>query len=173
METSKSPNERPRVFRLVRRPRRSAIGRGLERFSRAITDWVGTSWAFAVAFGVVVVWAVTGPLFGFSDTWQLVINTGTTIVTFLMVFLIQRAQNKDARAIHIKLNEIVAALQGASNRLINVEDLTEDEVRLLHRHYARLVALARESGDFMQSHSVEEAAMRHAQKQRREDKRVS
>ena len=174
VELSKTrTNGRPRLFRLTRRPRRSAIGRGLERFSRAITDWVGTSWAFAVALGVVVVWALTGPLFGFSDTWQLVINTGTTIVTFLMVFLIQRAQNKDARAIHLKLNEIVAALQGASNRLINVEDLTEEEVRLLHRHYARLVALARESGEFTKSHSVEEAAMRHALKQRREDKRVS
>ena len=173
MESSKSRNGPPRLFRLTRRPRRSVIGRGLERFSRAITDWVGTSWAFAVALAVVVAWGVTGPLFGFSDTWQLVINTGTTIVTFLMVFLIQRAQNKDARAIHLKLNELVAAMQGASNRIINVEDLTEEEVRLLHRHYSRLVALARESGDVMQSHSVEEAATRHAQKQRREDKRVS
>src|SRR5205823_12593999 len=87
--------------------------------------------------------------------------TGTTIVTFLMVFLIQRAQNNDARAIHLKLNEIVAALHGASNRLINVEDLTEDEVRLLHRHYSQLVALARETGELTQSHSVEEAAARH------------
>jgi low affinity Fe/Cu permease len=82
------------------------------------------------------------PLFGFSDTWQLVINTGTTVVTFLMVFLIQRSQNKDSQAIHLKLNELVAAVEGASNRLINVEDLTEEEVRTLHRHYARIEAVA-------------------------------
>jgi low affinity Fe/Cu permease len=147
--------------------RRNALGLALERVSRAVTEWVGTSWAFAAALAVIVVWAVTGPLFGFSDTWQLVVNTGTTIVTFLMVFLIQRAQNQDARAVHLKLNEIVAALQGASNRLVNVEDLTEDEVRLLHRHYARLVALAREEGSLTKSHSVEEAASRHALKARR------
>ncbi len=163
-----------RVRGLVRAPRRTTIGRTLERFSRAITDWVGTSWAFGCALVVIVVWALTGPLFGFSDTWQLVINTGTTIVTFLMVFLIQRAQNNDARAIHLKLNEIVAAVHGASNRLINVEDLTEDEVRLLHRHYERLVALARESGDLTRSHSVEDAAARHALKlQRPEDEPAS
>src|SRR5713101_5079999 len=112
----------------------------LERFARRVTEWAGGSWAFGGAVGVIVVWALTGPMFAFSDTWQLVINTGTTIVTFLMVFLIQRSQNKDSLAIHLKLNEIVAVLQGASNRLINVEDLTEDEVGLLHRHYERLVA---------------------------------
>ena len=134
----------------------------------------GSSSGFGVALAVIVVWGVTGPIFGFSDTWQLVINTGTTIVTFLMVFLIQRAQNNDARAIHLKLNEIVAAVQGASNRLINVEDFTEDEVRLLHRYYAHLVTLARESGELTNSHSVEEAAARHALKvQRRGDKRAS
>jgi low affinity Fe/Cu permease len=153
---------RPKLMRLGGVPKRPAIGRGLERFSRALTDWVGTSWAFGVAFLVVLVWACTGPLFHFSDTWQLVINTGTTIVTFLMVFLIQRAQNNDARAIHLKLNEIIAAVQGASNRIINVEDLTEDEVRTLHRRYARLVALARETGELTESHSVEEATARHA-----------
>jgi low affinity Fe/Cu permease len=165
----------PRVRLRFPVPRRqTAIGRVLERFSLAITDWVGTSWAFAIALAVVIAWALTGPLFRFSDTWQLVINTGTTIVTFLMVFLIQRAQNKDARAIHLKLNEIVAAVRGASNRLINVEDLTEDEVRLLHRYYAHLVRLARESGELTNSHSIEEAAARHALKlERREDKRAS
>src|SRR5437870_9805417 len=136
----------------------------MERFSLAATKATGRSAAFILAVTIIVVWAITGPLFAFSDTWQLVINTGTTIVTFLMVFLIQRAQNKDARAIHLKLNEIVAALQGASNRLVNVEDLTEDEVRLLHRHYARLVALARGTGTLRESHSVEEAAARHALK---------
>jgi len=160
---TKRPKRLPRLS-FPRPRRRPLIGRTLERFSRAITDWVGTSWAFGVALLVVAVWAATGPLFGFSDTWQLVINTGTTIVTFLMVFLIQRAQNNDARAIHLKLNEVVAALHGASNRLINVEDLTEDEVRLLHRYYAHLVTLARDTGELTKSHSVEEAAARHALK---------
>ena len=154
----------PRFSMELENPRRTGLGIALERFSRAVTEWAGTSWAFAVALAVIVAWAATGPIFGFSDTWQLVINTGTTIVTFLMVFLIQRAQNKDARAIHLKLNEIVAAVEGASNRLVNVEDLTEDEVSLLHRHYERLVALARDTGALTESHSVEEAAARHALK---------
>ena len=154
----------PRFSMELETPRRRGLGIALERFSRAVTEWAGTSWAFAVALAVIVAWAATGPIFGFSDTWQLVINTGTTIDTFLMVFLIQRAQNKDARAIHLKLNEIVAAVEGASNRLVNVEDLTEDEVSLLHRHYERLVALARDTGALTESHSVEEAAARHALK---------
>ena len=94
------------------------------------------------------------------------INTGTTIVTFLMVFLIQRSQNKDALAVHLKLNEIVAAFEGASNRLINCEDLSEDEVRTLHRHYARLVAMARDDATLGQSHSIEEAEVRHRRKRR-------
>ena len=104
-----------------------------------MTDWSGSSSAFALAVAVIIIWAASGPYFHYSDTWQLVVNTGTTIVTFLMVFLIQRSQNKDARAVHLKLNELVAALQGASNRLINVEDLTEAEVQALHQRYERLV----------------------------------
>jgi low affinity Fe/Cu permease len=136
----------------------------LERFSTAVTRWTGGTSAFIAALAVIVVWAVTGPLFGFSDTWQLVINTGTTIVTFLMVFLIQRAQNKDSRAIHLKLNELVAAVQGASNRLIDAEDLTEDELELLHRFYAELVTLSKKDRNLDQSHSVEEARGRHSAK---------
>ena len=143
------------------------LGQTLERFARAVTEWTGGSWAFGVAAGVIVVWSLTGPIFHFSDTWQLVINTGTTIVTFLMVFLIQRAQNKDALAIHLKLNEIVAALEGASNRLINVEDLTEDEVRTLHRYYESLVAMAKGDENLTASHSVEEAEQRARRKRRR------
>jgi low affinity Fe/Cu permease len=149
------------------RNRRRPFTSGLEQFSTRITAWAGSSSAFATALLVVLVWAITGPLFGFSDTWQLVINTGTTIVTFLMVFLIQRSQNKDAVALHLKLNEIVAALQGASNRLINVEDLTEGEVRMLHRHYGRLAELSRENGSLTESHSIEQAVTRHASKQKR------
>jgi low affinity Fe/Cu permease len=107
---------------------------------------------------------ITGPLFNFSDTWQLVINTGTTIVTFLMVFLIQRAQNKDALAIHLKLNEIVAAMEGASNRLIDVEDLSEAEIDALRRYYRRLIELARTDDVLTATHSIEEAASRHGTK---------
>src|SRR5262245_54381116 len=92
------------------------LGHVLERFSLAATESAGSSWAFGVAVAVILAWVVTGPVFHFSDTWQLVINTGTTIVTFLMVFLIQRAQNKESKAVQLKLNEIVAAIQGASNR---------------------------------------------------------
>ena len=140
------------------------IGRWLEQLSTAVSKWAGRSPAFGLACGVVVVWALTGPFFGYSDTWQLVINTGTTVVTFLMVFLIQRAQNKDALAIQLKLNELVAAMQGASNRLIDVEDLSEEELQTLHRHYARLVAMAKKDGSLKASHSVEEAQARHVQK---------
>src|SRR5438552_18055245 len=133
------------------------VGQGLERFARGVTEWTGSTVAFGVAVGIIVLWAATGPIFRFSDTWQLVINTGTTIVTFLMVFLIQRAQNKDALAIHLKLNEVVAALEGASNRLISVEDLTEEEVRILREHYRRLVVIAKSEATLTISHSVEEA----------------
>src|SRR5262245_23523101 len=126
---------------MARRRNQRRRGRPLERFSLAAMEWAGSSWAFAVAVGVILVWGITGPLFHYSDSWQLVINTGTTIVTFLMVFLIQRAQNKESKAIQLKLNEIVAALEGASNQLIDVEDLSEAEIDDLHRHYAELVNL--------------------------------
>jgi low affinity Fe/Cu permease len=102
----------------------------------------GSFWAFALALAVVVVWAVTGPLFDFSEAWQLVINTGTTIVTFLMVFVIQHAANKDTRAVHLKLNELIACSEGGSNRLIDVEDLTDRELEHL---YQRFRALARDA----------------------------
>lgn len=141
--------------------KRSGLGFVLEQFSRKVTEATGTSTAFIIALLVIIVWIATGPSFHFSDTWQLVINTGTTIVTFLMVFLIQRSQNKDALAIHLKLNEIVAALEGASNRLIDVEDLTEAEIRTLHSHYQELVKMAKADLKLTQTHSIEEAAARH------------
>jgi low affinity Fe/Cu permease len=141
--------------------KKSRLGELLEKFSRLATQATGTSAAFILALTIIVVWGITGPLFHFSDTWQLVINTGTTIVTFLMVFLIQRSQNKDALAIHLKLNEIVAALEGASNRLIDVEDLTEEEIKLLHDHYQKLVVMAKKDMKLTTSHSVEEAQARH------------
>jgi low affinity Fe/Cu permease len=155
--------ENPMTKRITRR-----VSERLESFAHQVTAWAGSSWAFGLAVGILVIWALTGPLFGFSDTWQLVINTGTTIVTFLMVFLIQRFQNKDALAIHLKLNELVAALEGASNRLINVEDLTEAEVQTLHRHYRLLAAIAKREDVLTHSHSIEEAERRHAIKKHHE-----
>ena len=140
--------------------------RVFERFAIAATTFTGSVPAFAIALGTIVVWGLTGPLFHFSDTWQLVINTGTTIVTFLMVFLIQQTQNKDGLAIQLKLNELVAALEGASNRLISVEDLTGEELRVLHAHYQRLAQMAKEVADTKESHSIEEAERRHEVKTR-------
>jgi len=139
----------------------------LGRFASLATQWTGSTPAFLIAFAVIVVWLVTGPIFHFSDTWQLVINTGTTIITFLMVFLIQRAQNKDALAVQLKLNEIVAALEGASNRLISVEDLSEPDLKTLHIHYQRLAEMAKKEAQVTESHSIEEAEMRHAIKRDR------
>jgi low affinity Fe/Cu permease len=140
------------------------MGQSLERASTAVTRWSGSSGAFGCAVAIIVVWALLGPAFSYSDTWQLVINTGTTIVTFLMVFLIQRSQNKDALAVHLKLNELVAALEGASNRLIDVEGLSEKDLETLERHFAELAGLARKEYDTKQSHSVEEARERHTAK---------
>jgi low affinity Fe/Cu permease len=117
-----------------------SLGSVLERLSTRVSQWTGSSWAFGIALTLVLVWAITGPLFRFSAGWQLVINTGTTIATFLMVFLIQRAQNKEARAVQLKLNEIVAALEGASNRLVGAEELSEDELHALHERYLKLAA---------------------------------
>lgn len=148
----------------MRSKKRPGLGLVLERFSLRATKATGTSGAFIIALAVLVVWGISGPLFHFSDTWQLVINTGTTIVTFLMVFLIQRTQNKDALAIHLKLNEIVAALEGASNRLIDVEDLTEDEIQALHKHYQKLVIMAKHDTRLTETHSIEEAELRHETK---------
>ena len=130
-------------------------------FAQRASVVLGSAWAFCGAVLVIVVWLVTGPTFHFSDTWQLIINTATTVITFLMVFLIQRAQNKDALAIHLKLNEIVAAMEGASNRLIDVEDLSEPEIDALRAYYKRLIELARQDDVLTATHSIEEAATRH------------
>lgn len=132
-----------------------------ERLARAVTRFTGSSAAFLTALGLVVAWLLTGPVFRFSNTWQLVINTSTTIITFLMVFLIQRSQNKDALALQLKLNEVVAALEGASNRLVSVEDLSEKELTALHAHYQRLAEMAKRDIDLLVSHSIEEAEARH------------
>lgn len=145
----------------------------LSRFATAVTNRTGSTAAFVTAAGIVVVWVITGPLFHFSDTWQLVINTGTTIVTFLMVFLIQRSQNRDALAVQLKLDEIVSALEGASNRLISVEDLSEEELKVLRIHYQQLAEMAKSDMKITESHSIEEAVARHNFKRDRRKKRMS
>ncbi len=136
----------------------------LESLSAWATAASGTSAAFLLATATIIAWLVSGPLFRFSDTWQLVINTSTTIVTFLMVFLIQRAQNKESAAIQLKLNELIAATVGASNHLINVEQRTENDLQVLRLHYARLVEMVARDGDITCAHSVEEADDRHLAK---------
>ena len=134
------------------------------RFAENITKYSGTTGVFVGAVALVLLWAATGPLFKYSETWQLVINTGTTIITFLMVFLIQRAQNKDSLVLHLKLNELIAATKGASNRLINAQDFSEEEIRLIHQFYCLLADKARADNDLGETHSVEEAEDNHHDK---------
>jgi low affinity Fe/Cu permease len=135
-----------------------------EKAAAKITRIAGSSTAFLVAVSIIIVWGITGPIFHYSDTWQLVINTGTTIITFLMVFLIQQSQNKDSLAIQLKLNELIACDERASNRLIVVEDLTQEELDILKKFYVRLSDLAQKENDLHSSHSVDEATGRHKSK---------
>ena len=138
--------------------------KAFDRFSNKVTRATGSPIAFISAMFVIVVWGITGPIFKFSDTWQLVINTGTTIVTFLMVFIIQQSQNKDTMAIHLKLNELIAATKSASNRLIDSEDLTEDELRTIKDFYIRLAGLAKKEKNIFATHSLDEAKRIHQTK---------
>ncbi|MDN3605351.1 low affinity iron permease family protein [Kaistella yonginensis] len=128
-----------------------------EKFANLATTFTGSSLAFLGALSIVIIWAVSGPIFNYSETWQLVINTGTTIITFLMVFLIQKSQNKDSKAIQIKLNEIIASNERASNRIVDIEDLTEKELDQLHLFYAKLADEAEEDIDIHSSHSIDAA----------------
>ena len=135
-----------------------------ERFSNAASTFAGSSYAFIGAMIIVIIWAVSGPFFGYSETWQLIINTGTTIITFLMVFLIQKAQNKDSKAIQIKLNELIAAGKRSSNRMVNIEDLTEEELDKIRKYYQKLSEEAEEDGDLHASHSIDAAAKNQEEK---------
>jgi low affinity Fe/Cu permease len=107
-------------------------------FARQSSNILGSAWAFILAIFIIVIWAATGPMFHFSDTWQLIINTGTTIVTFLMVFLIQNTQNRDAKAVHLKLDELIRALKGARNNLVDLEKLSDDELKKLEQEFERI-----------------------------------
>ncbi|WP_439697609.1 low affinity iron permease family protein [Mucilaginibacter sp. AW1-7] len=135
-----------------------------ERFANWATIATGSSAAFIGAVSIIIIWGVTGPIFQYSNTWQLIINTGTTIVTFLMVFLIQKSQNKDSKAIHLKLNELLASHQGASNRMVDIEDLNELELDQLHKFYVQLSELAEQEDDITCTHSIDAAAANHNSK---------
>jgi low affinity Fe/Cu permease len=132
-----------------------------EAFASSVTKVTGSTTAFIIAFLMVLIWGATGPVFHYSETWQMIINTGTTIITFLMVFLIQKAQNKDSLAIQLKLNELVAAHEFASNRLVNVENMTEDELRVIHKYYSKLSDFTKKEETMQQSHSIDEAHEQH------------
>ena len=133
----------------------------MEKFSTAVTSAAGSTPAFVIALALVIAWAITGPMFNYSEEWQLVINTGTTIITFLMVFLIQKSQNKDSLAIQLKLNELVASHEFASNRLVNVENMTEDELKVIKKYYAYLSEFTKKEESLQQSHSIDEAKAVH------------
>lgn len=135
-----------------------------EKFAAKVTKAAGSTGAFIGAVAVVLIWAVTGPIFGYSETWQLVINTGTTIITFLMVFLIQKSQNKDSLAVHIKLNELVASHELASNRMVDVESLSEEELEILEKYYNELAEKTKMARSLRESHSIDEAEKNHDRK---------
>jgi len=131
------------------------------KFATKAAEAMGSSWSFLMATAIIVVWALTGPLFHFSDTWQLVINTSTTIITFLMVFLIQKAQNKESVAVQLKLNELVAAHEFASNRLVDVENMSEEELKIIQKYYSKLKLHTQKEESLQQSHSIDEADEQH------------
>lgn len=142
-----------------------------ERFSAKVTKATGKPIAFILAFILILAWGITGPIFKFSDTWQLVINTGTTIITFLMVFVIQQSQNKDTLALQVKLNELIATSSTASNRLVDVEDLSAEELDTLKKFYIKLAQLAKKEVDIHATHSVDEAKLIHEKKHPKKDKK--
>lgn len=140
-----------------------------EKFAIGVTKATGSTPAFILALLVVIIWAVAGPFFHYSENWQLVINTGTTIITFLMVFLIQKAQNKDSLAIQLKLNELVAAHEFASNRLVNVENMSEEDLKVIQKYYASLSKMTKNEESLQQSHSIDEASSISELKKKREE----
>lgn len=142
--------------------RRSPVSRAFDAFAAAVTRWAGSPYAFGLAAISIVIWLVCGPVFHFSENWQLVVNTGTTVVTFLMVFLIQQSQNKDSVAVHLKLNELLASQKEASNKLIGIEDASEDDLRRVAQAYLDLAEkAARQHGDDPALARSIEAARRH------------
>ena len=142
---------------MAKKKEKGSMSRVFNTLSNAVTKAAGKPVTSIIAMGIIITWALLGPVFDYSDTWQLFINTGTTIITFLMVFIIQQSQNKDTVAIHLKLNELIASQKNASNRLIDVEDLTEEELDVLKKFYVKLSTLALTQNDLHSSHSIDEA----------------
>lgn len=130
---------------------------GFEKVSNSITIYSGSTTVFIIAIGIILIWLISGPIFNFSNTWLLIVNTGTSVITFLMVFLIQKSQNKESIAVQLKLNELIAANSQASNRLLNIQDLSEHELNILYEHYRKLVELSQKSRSKTKGHSVEDA----------------
>ena len=141
-----------------------SVNRWFHKFACKTSDVMGSPWSFFTAISIIVVWAVTGPIFHYSDSWQLIINTGTTIITFLMVFVIQHSQNKDTTAVQLKLNELIAASPTASNRLIVVEELSVEELEILKKFYIKLSELSKKEADIHTTHSIDEAKLAHQKK---------
>ena len=165
MKTStKNSQKAPSKSQKAGKAGQSKLIKWFDKISKVVTRATGRPATFIVAICVVIVWAISGPIFNYSDTWQLVINTSTTIVTFLMVFVIQQSQNKDTMALQLKLNELIACQKNASNRLIDVEDLTEDELEVLKKFYIRLSKLSKEDSQLYTTHSIDEATKAHHQK---------
>jgi low affinity Fe/Cu permease len=146
--------------------KKNSFKKTFEKFSTKATKITGSPAAFLIAVLIILLWGVTGPIFKYSDTWQLVINTGTTVITFLMVFLIQQSQNKDTTALQLKLNELIACNEKASNRLIDIEDLTDDELQVLKKFYIKLGELACKENNLHASHSLDEAEDLHEKKRK-------
>jgi low affinity Fe/Cu permease len=159
-------------MRKTKKRKNKKLSRLFQNLANKVTKITGTPIAFITALMVVIIWALTGPIFGYSDTWQLVINTGTTIITFLMVFIIQQTQNKETTAIQLKLNELIACHERASNRLVDVEDLTEEELDLIKKFYVKLADLAEKENDVSSSHSLNEAETLHKIKRQSHPKTV-
>lgn len=148
---------------------KKTISHHFEKFAAKVTKVTGKPIAFILALFIIIAWAVTGPVFHYSDTWQLVINTGTTIITFLMVFVIQQSQNKDTAAIQLKLNELIAASSEASNRLVDVEDLSAEELETLKKFYIKLAMLAKKESNIHETHSIDEAKFFHEKKKKKKN----
>ncbi len=149
------------------RKEKKVVRARFDRFASVVTQFTGRTSVFIAALAIIVAWAALGPIFDYSDTWQLVINTSTTIITFLMVFVIQHAQNKESMAMQLKLNELLAATKGASNRLVDIEDLSDEELLVLKKFYLKLSKLAQESSDIGKTHSIDEAEENNQDKAKR------
>lgn len=148
----------------MKKKNKTSLSRIFTKFSAVVIKFTGSPAAFFIALLVIVIWAACGPIAKFNDTWQLIINTSTTIITFLMVFLIQQSQNRDTLAMQLKLNELIASSKDASNHLIDIEDLTEEELEVLKKYYIKLAKLVKEEQDIRTAHSLGEAENTHREK---------